>query len=132
MNRHTRTLSILHTIWGALQLFGALVILLLFMGGSYIASEAAWESGDAPPDWAFGLIKGMGVGLFLLVATFGVLNILSGIWITKRINRTASMVIAGFNCLSVPLGLALGIYTFIILTDDQVKQEYSSAEIRPI
>jgi hypothetical protein len=28
------------------------------------------------------------------------------------------------NCLNVPFGIALGIYTFITLSDAQVRQEY--------
>ncbi len=132
MERHTRTLSILHTIWGAFQLLAALIVLIVFMGGAYVASEATLDTGDAPPQWVFGLMRGMGVGLFVLVAAFGILNILSGIWITRRRNRIGSMIVAGFNCLSVPLGLALGIFTFIALSNEQVKQQYDTAALQPL
>ena len=34
---------------------------------------------------------------------------------------------AGFNCLHVPLGTALGIFTFVVLLDDRAKELFTSA-----
>jgi hypothetical protein len=58
------------------------------------------------------------------VEAWGIINILSGGWIASRRNRTGTQVVAAFNCLNVPFGLALGIFTFITLGDDGVKRAY--------
>ncbi len=125
MADQTKLLSILHYVWGGFQLIAAIVLLVVFLGGSQIASMAIEHEGaEPPPGWVLPMIGSIGLGLFILVGLFAVLNILSGTWIAKRRNRTFSMVIAGLNCLSIPLGLALAIYTFITLSDKEVMMEY--------
>jgi SNF family Na+-dependent transporter len=63
--------------------------------------------------------------LFMLLAlTLGILIIYSGRCIKARRNWIFSLVIAGFMCLSVPLGTALGVFTFIVLLRDSVKRLY--------
>ena len=64
------------------------------------------------------------IGFFLVVLC--VCNILSGLYVRKRKNRTFSFVIAGVNCLQFPLGTALGVFTFIVLSRPAVKTDYDS------
>ncbi len=54
-----------------------------------------------------------------------VCNVLSGRYISKRTNRLFSFIIAGINCMQFPLGTALGVFTFIVLTRENVKMAYS-------
>jgi hypothetical protein len=76
-------------------------------------------------------IPAMTVLLFFLMA-LAVLtvigNLLSGLYIRRRKNRVFSLVMAGFNCLQVPLGTALGVSTFVILMRDSVRRIYREAE----
>ncbi len=64
------------------------------------------------------------IGLLLVILCIG--NILSGLFIRKRKNRTFSFVIAGVNCLQIPFGTALGVFTFIVLSRISVKMEYDA------
>ena len=41
--------------------------------------------------------------------------------------RTFSLVMAGVNCLSVPLGTTLGVFTFIVLLRESVAAQYALA-----
>jgi hypothetical protein len=72
-----------------------------------------------------GFIQAFGTTILLLVELWGVLNLLSGYWIGRRSNRTGSMIIAAVNCLSVPIGLALGIFTLITLASKEVEDAYT-------
>lgn len=45
-----------------------------------------------------------------------VCNILSGLWIAKRKKRMFSFIVAGINCMFFPLGTALGVFTFVVLS----------------
>lgn len=54
-----------------------------------------------------------------------VCNALSGHYIKKRTSRIFSFIIAGINCMQFPLGTALGVFTFIVLTRESVKMAYS-------
>lgn len=64
------------------------------------------------------------IGLFLV--TLCVCNVLSGLFIRKRRNRMFSFVIAGVNCIQFPLGTALGVFTFIVLSRESVKMHYDA------
>ncbi|MDP4623939.1 MAG: hypothetical protein NWT08_02250 [Akkermansiaceae bacterium] len=61
-------------------------------------------------------------GIFILA--FCICNVLSGMWIKKRKNRTFSFVVAAMNCLQFPFGTALGVFTFIVLARPTVKSSY--------
>jgi hypothetical protein len=72
-------------------------------------------------------IPAMTVLLFFLMAmaVLAVIgNLLSGFYIRRRKNRVFSLVMAGFNCLQIPLGTALGVSTFFILMRDSVRRIY--------
>jgi len=126
MTRHLSTLSILHYVYGAFTcLMGCVALIFIFLG-SFLNSDFIAENshGEPPPEWLGGFMQALGWGLFILIETWGILTILSGIWISKRQNRTGSMVIAGLNCLSFPFGMALGIFTFVTLNDQEVRDLY--------
>jgi len=62
------------------------------------------------------------MGVFFVIGM--VLNILSGIWMLKRKNRVFSFVVAGLNCMNLPLGTLLGVFTIMVLMRDSVQQSY--------
>lgn len=68
----------------------------------------------------------MYVVIGLLLVALGTANVLSGLFIRKRKNRTFSFIIAGINCMQFPFGTALGVFTFIVLSRISVKMEYDA------
>lgn len=133
MKKHMSTLSVLHYVYGALICVGGFCALIFIFLGGFLSSEfvAANSQGEPPPTWLGGLFQVLGVVLFVVLETWGAFTILSGKWIAQRKNRTGSMVMAGFNCLNFPLGIALGIFTFVTLSDEEVKQEYAGTSPQP-
>lgn len=126
MKRHLSTLSFLHYIYGAFVCMGGFVALIFIMLGLFLSSDfVANESGEQVPGFIGALFQTFGWVIFVVVEVWGLLNILSGFWISRRRNRTATQVIAAFNCFSIPFGLALGLFTFAVLSDEGVKQEYT-------
>jgi hypothetical protein len=71
------------------------------------------------------MFAGIGLIGFLLLASLGVLKILSGFWIRKRKHRVAIMVIAGISCIEIPYGTLLGVVTFMILGRKSVAALFS-------
>lgn len=128
MVRNLNTLSILHYVYGALICllgFGLLAIVGL---GSFLNSDFILERSQEPPPPELGQIfQIFGWVAFVIVEVWGILVISSGRWIAKGKNRIGSMVIAGFCCLSFPLGTALGIFTFVVLANEEVKRVYLPA-----
>ncbi len=64
---------------------------------------------------------GLGVG-----ALIGLMFLLNGFLLNKNRAKVVSLIIAGFQCLYVPLGTILGICTFIVLNKESVRELYNS------
>jgi uncharacterized membrane protein HdeD (DUF308 family) len=60
---------------------------------------------------------------FWFVAS-GVANLLSGIFLRARKHRMFSLVVGAFNCIYLPLGTVLGVFTIIVLMRDSVRALY--------
>ncbi|MBL7980416.1 MAG: hypothetical protein JNL52_01270 [Flavobacteriales bacterium] len=126
MTRHLSTLSVLHFVYGAFLCVSGLAAVLIIGLGTLLGSDLITDTGGEPmPDVIVAFIQGFGLMILIIVELWGVLNLLSGYWIGRRTNRTASMIIGALNCLSVPIGLALGIFTLITLSSKEVEDAYA-------
>jgi hypothetical protein len=130
---HLNLLSVFHFVAAGLTLLGILFLfahytLMHFM----FTNPALWQNqkGVPPPPAFFGvfIIFYIIAGAFLLV--MGILNVMSGLFLRERKNRTFSLVVAGINCLHVPLGTALGVFTIIVLCRESVRSLYEGAMSR--
>lgn len=65
-----------------------------------------------------------GTVLFVLGMTLGALNLISARNIGRHASPVLSMVVAGINCISFPVGTTLGVFTFIILSKPPVRALY--------
>jgi hypothetical protein len=61
----------------------------------------------------------------VLLLTGLVLNVLSGFFLWRKRNRLFSLIIGGLNCLQIPFGTALGVFTILVLSRDSVRQLYA-------
>jgi len=77
-----------------------------------------------PPQMLGWLFAGMGTTGVVVGWATGILSIISGRCIRKQRARLFSMVVAGLNCLNVPLGTALGVLTYLVLLRDSVVRMY--------
>lgn len=128
MKQHLSLLGILHYVYGAFVCLGGFAACFFILLGMFLSSDLL-EVGDEAgwlPGWIGGMLQAFGWLIFIVAEAWGVLNILAGYWISRRRNRTATQVIAAFNCLNIPFGIALGIFTFMVLGDDEVKREYAA------
>ncbi len=124
-----KLLSVLHYVYGGFTCFMGLIVLGIVLMSDALVMAAAAGSAEPPPEWLGSFIGAIGLGAFVIVELFGIMNILSGGWIAKRRNRTGSMIVAGFDCLNIPLGIALGIFTFITLGKEEIVQQYQGTAV---
>ena len=125
---HLRLLSIFHYIVGGLiMLFSSCFIMHVVMGLVMLFKPAAFNTppGQAPmpPAFAWMFIAMGGLAVFG-GWTIGGLTIYSGRRLALRRNRTLSLIVAGIDCLMVPFGTVLGVFTFIVLLRDSVQLLY--------
>ncbi len=128
MKNNLSTLSTLHYVYGAFVCVAGIALLTLVALGHFLNSDwIAANSDQAPPPVLGHLFAALGWVLFAFVEMKGVMNIISGRLIARRRGRVFSMITAGLDCLNLPLGMALGIYTFITLSKEEAKAEYAVA-----
>ncbi len=126
MTRHLSTLSVLHYVYGALQLFaGAVLAIVFFSVGGLLESDLVTD-GDPAAGIVGRLMQAFGGTLAVLLMLWGLVVIMSGRWLAQRRNRTGSIVVAALCCLSFPFGTALGIFTIVVLSNEEVKNDYTA------
>lgn len=128
---HLKTLSICYYVYAGLaacgSCFGAFYIAMGAWFPRMAASVPAPPEGQPPQE----LMQGMGMmfavigaGIMVFALTIAVLCFLSARALSRRRNRTLSLVTAGIICLNVPIGTMLGVFTFIVLMKPEAQRLY--------
>jgi hypothetical protein len=131
---HLKLLSWGYMISGGFTaLFSLLGLFYVFMGavmGLAFATAAAKSSNidQVPPAFIGLLFGGIGLAIFLFLATIAILKFVTARNIRRRRSKVFCMVIAGLSCLEFPYGTFLGICTFIVLGRDSVKRLFEPAQ----
>ena len=121
---HLRLLSIFHYVMGGLHILVGSIFFVHFIIGFLMAGSARFFGPNGPPPWIGVLLMCIGGVLILVSWGVGICTILSGRFIAQRRHRTFSLVLAAINCLSVPMGTALGVFALVVLTRDSVRRLY--------
>ncbi len=125
-----RLLSIFQFVYAGLMGLMALIPIIHVSLGVAIVSGAlpmgpsGGSAGGPPPEmmgWFFIVLGGAIIVLGLTMAT---LNVLAGMFLRRRTHRTFCMVIAALDCLNMPLGTALGVFTLIVLSRQGVRAAF--------
>lgn len=127
---HLRLLSIFHYIGAGLAVFGLgfLILHYLFLH-SFLENPDMWRNRKGavpPPKEFFALFKWFYVIFGIWLVGSGTANLLSGVFLSRRINRPFSLIVAGINCIHIPLGTVLGVFTIIVLVRPSVGELYST------
>lgn len=126
---HLNLLAIFHFIAAGFACFG-----LLFLFGHYMlfhtimTNPRMWNPppGKSGPDPAqfFAVFRWFYVVFSVWFLASGALNLISGFCLRARKARTFSIVVACINCIYMPLGTALGVFTIVVLVRDSVRELY--------
>ena len=120
---HLRLLSIFHYIVGGMAALGACIpIFHLIFGIVIIVLSARAEAGsEAPPAFVGWLFAGI-AGVAMMVGwTMAACIIATGRFLTARKYYMFCLVVAGIECLFMPLGTILGVFTLVVLLRESVK-----------
>ncbi len=128
MAQHVKILGILHVVFGAMGVFAALVVLMIFGGISAFVSMSD-RSTDLPAP-ILGLIGGF-VFILLLVLSLPGLIIGIGLMQFKPWARIGGIVLSALDLLSLPpFGTALGIYGLWVLLNRETEQMFIGRPVR--
>jgi hypothetical protein len=124
---HLKLLSIFHFVSAGFALLGVLFLLAHFlMFNMIISNPKLWQDqsqGPSPQEF-FAIFRWFYLFMGIWFFTSGVINIISGLSMRAKKRRMFSLIVAGFNCLYIPLGTVLGIFTIVVLMRDSVRELY--------
>ncbi|HEX4000928.1 MAG TPA: hypothetical protein VHX65_20450 [Pirellulales bacterium] len=134
---HLRLLAIFHFVAGGFALLGAGVMFLesAMMGSLFANPEMLkrmqQDPKGPPPEFVKHFMEFF-VWIFLFISIFlvamAILNVFSGLFLLRRKHRVFSVVVAAIDCLQIPIGTILGVFTILALSRDSVRQMYAEPD----
>ncbi len=125
-----RLLSLFHYVVAAIvALFSMFPIIHLVVGigmvtGSVNDQEANQEM-IAMMGWMFIVMASL---IIVLGLTFAVCMVFAGRYLARQEHYVFCLVIAGIECIYVPFGTVLGVFTIIVLSRPSVKQLFDAGK----
>jgi len=131
---HLRLLSIFHyVVAGLAALFSLFPLLYTTIGAIFIfaARHGTPKPGEElPPEflgWIFAIV---GLLLFLLGIAMAICILIAGRCLSRNKHYTFALVMACIECLFIPFGTILGIFTIIALLREPVKELFAATQTR--
>ena len=127
-SEHLRLLSIFHYVnGGILAFFACIPMIHVVLGLVMIFAPHLFGHGkDQPPAFVGWLFVILGSFFILLGWTFAVLLLIAGRCIARRKHYAFCFVMACVECLSVPFGTVLGVFTILVLNRASVRELFHS------
>jgi hypothetical protein len=125
MQDHVKILAVIHIVFGALGLIGALVVLLVFGGiATFVGAQADADARIAVP--IVGAVGGI-IALFILAVSIP--GIIAGVGLLRFRDwaRVLGIVISALDLLHVPIGTLVGAYGLWVLLNNQTVALFQSA-----
>ena len=125
-SEHLKLLSIFHYVVAAMTaLFACIPFIHFFMGLALATGAFPDTDPEAQP---IGIIIMVFDGLFILAGwALAVLIAYAGRSLQTRRRYTYCLVMAGVECIFMPVGTVLGVFTIIVLLRDTVKELFGRA-----
>ena len=129
---HLQLLAIFHrVVAGLAALFSFFPLLYTTIGAIFIfaARHGTPKPGEEPPPefigWIFAVIGSL---LFLLGIAIAICILVAGRSLAKRTRYWFALVVACIECLFIPFGTILGVFTIVVLSRESVKALFSTAQ----
>jgi len=129
---HLKILSIAYYVMAGTIVFGALFgLLYVVLGIVFTISPPPTRPGDQSATFMGPFLAALGGAFTLLGSAFALCTYLAGRYLRRKEHRTFCFVVAGLNCLWVPIGTALGVFTILVLQRPAVARLFSGSVAPP-
>lgn len=135
MNNDTEQLNLLaifhYVVAGFAALFSFFPLIYTTIGAIFIfvARHGTAKPGEElPPEFLGWIFAGVGSGLFLVGITMAVCILIAGRSLALRKRYTFVLVMACIECLFVPFGTILGVFTIVTLSRGSVKPLFEATQ----
>jgi hypothetical protein len=136
MNRdeeHLQLLAIFHyVVAGLAALFSFFPLLYTTVGGIFIFAArhgTAKPGEELPPEFLGWIFAVIGSVLFLIGIAMAICILMAGRSLALRKRYSFALVMACIECLFVPFGTILGVFTIVVLSRESVRGLFSTATV---
>jgi len=136
MNRdkeHLQLLAIFHyVVAGLAALFSFFPLLYTTVGAMFIFAArhgTAKPGEDLPPEFLGWIFAVLGSLLFLMGIAMVICILIAGRSLALRKRYSFALVMACIECLFVPFGTILGVFTIVVLSRESVRGLFSTATV---
>jgi len=123
--QHLKLLSIFHYVVGGIAAFFACMPFLHLILG--IALIVASKNAGAPPEFMGWIFAFLGGACIILGWTFAAFVITAGRFLARRERYLFCLVMGCIECIFMPFGTVLGIFTIVVLSRPDVKELFDGA-----
>jgi uncharacterized membrane protein len=129
MAQHVKILGILHIVFGAMGVFAAVVVLLIFGGISALVSVS-----DRSTDLPAPILGVIGSVIFIIVLVLSLPGLIIGIGLMqfRPWARIGGIVLSALDLLGFPFHTALGVYGLWVLLNRQTEQMFGVPPVRAV
>jgi hypothetical protein len=128
---HLRLLSIFHYVVGGLAALFALFPVFHMLFGLFLvlAPDKFGNKGDAPPAFVGWFLMAFAACFMIAGWTFATLVIMTGRFLARRKYYTFCIVMAAVECLFMPFGTVLAVFTLVVLLRESVKRIFEANKV---
>jgi hypothetical protein len=133
MNHDTEQLNLLaifhYVVGGLAVLFSFFPLFYSVIGGFllYAAQHPSHTKQEPPPAFVGWIFIAVGVVFFLAGIMMAICILIAGRCLSRRKGYSFALVMACIECLFVPFGTILGVFTIVALSRESVKTLFSTA-----
>src|SRR5438067_10067177 len=128
--QHLQLLAIFHYIVGGLAaLFACLPLIHLTI--DLVMVFGGFSGSQAPPAFVGWLFIILGGGFFLVGQSLAICIIIAGRFLAQRKRYLFVFVVACCECVFMPFGTVLGVFTIVLLSRESVKSAFNAATSVP-
>jgi len=131
---HLRLLAIFHyVVAGLAAVFSFFPLLYTTVGAIFIFAArhgTAKPGEELPPEFLGWLFAVVGLLLFSLGIAMAICILLAGRCLSRNRHYTFALVMVCIECLFIPFGTVLGVFTIIILSRESVRELFSPATLK--
>lgn len=126
---HLRLLSVFHYVVGGLAaLFACFPIIHLVIGVFLVVAPPRGPGGAAPAAFVGWLFILFASAFILCGWTLAGCIIAAGRFLSQRRRYLFCLVLAGVECIFMPFGTVLGVFTILVLQREAVKQMFAARQ----
>jgi hypothetical protein len=122
---------------GLAALFSLFPLLYITIGAIFIfaarhpSAAGPKPAEELPPEFLGWIFAVVGLPLFLLGIAMAICILIAGRYLSRNKHYTFALVMACIECLFIPFGTILGIFTIIAVLREPVKELFAAAQTPP-